>query len=125
MAYPVGLQTQTITGTFSDMRFSRETEDYTMVPKKGYVTISPRIKALRFNGVVYDLEDLVNTTYQLDEDGSFDAVIIISTQTNIEPNNGWAYDLKMSWAPGRVLTIVPTGPNGATLNISNVVIPDA
>ena len=124
MAYPVGLQTQTITGTFTDMVFDRTNSTYNTVAKKGFVSLSPGVDTIRFNNVVYDLGDLVNTTYKLDEDGSFSALIIVSNQVGIEPNNSWSYDLKMSWHPDKVVKITPTVA-GATTDISNIIVPDA
>lgn len=124
MSYPAGLQTQTITGTFTDLVFDRATSTYNTAPKVGFVSLSPGVSEIRYNNVVYDLRDLVNSTYKLDENGSFSAQIIVTNQSGIEPNNTWAYTLKLSWLPGREIKIYPTLP-GATVNISNVIVPDA
>lgn len=122
MAYPVGLQTQTITGTFTDLVFDRVNTTYNTVAKTGYISLSPAVSEITFNNVVYDLSDLVNTTYKLNGSGTFSALLIVTNQSGIEPNNTWAYDLKLSWMPGKVFKIYPTTA-GATIDISGIIVP--
>lgn len=122
MAYPDGITSRIVTGKFQELVYNKVTDAYTAVPKQGFVQITPNQKFIRVvaSGTVYELDDLVNTFYKLDENGEFNADLIITNQAGIEPKN-WSYTIKFSWnAPTIVVTpIAGTG----SLNITNLVVP--
>ncbi len=122
MAYPDGITSRTITGTFNELVYDKLTDSYTAVPKKGFVQVTPNQPYIRVtaSGIVYELDDLLNTYYKLDNTGTFQADLIIPSQSGIEPNN-WTYTIKFSW---NVPTIVVTPVAGAgSQNITALVVP--
>lgn len=123
MAYPDGILSRTITGTFNELVYNKQTNTYSAVPKQGFVQITPNQKFIRVtsSGVVYELDDLQNTYYKLDNTGTFNADLIITNQAGIEPNSGWSYTIKFSWdAPTIVVT--PVAGSGSQ-NITALVVP--
>lgn len=120
MAYPTGITTGSITGTFLDMVYDKETGLYSSIAKKGFVHVTPGVETIRLTttGVLYDISDLQNAYYALDEDGSFTAEVMIPSNVNIEPNN-WSYTVKFSWTK-RVVTVTPTA---GTVDINELYVP--
>lgn len=125
MAYPDGITSRTITGTFKELVYNKTTDTYTSVPKKGFVQITPNQSYIRVlaSGIVYELDDLVNTYHKLDENGTFEADLIITNQAGIEPNTGWSYTIKLQWN-GQTIVVVPVAGAG-TQNITDLVVPAA
>lgn len=123
MAYPDGITSRTITGTFKELVYDKQNDTYTSVPKKGFVQITPNQKFIRVtaSGIVYELDDLVNTYYKLDNTGAFNADLIITNQAGIEPNTGWSYTIKFSWT-SQTITVVPVAGAGSQ-NITALVVP--
>lgn len=124
MAYPTGMTSVNVTGTFKTLVYNKGTGNFTEVPRKGFVQITPGVANVRLvsTGVVYDMKDLVNTYYPLDVNGTFVASLIITNQVNIEPNNGWKYSIQFSFSD-KVIEIAPVA--GSTINVSNLYVPDA
>jgi hypothetical protein len=124
MAYPTGMTSVNVTGTFKNLVYNKSNGNFSEVPRKGFVQITPGATNVRLTttGVVYDLKDLVNTYYALDSNGTFTASLIITNQPNIEPNNGWKYSIRFSFSD-KVVEIAPV--SGSTINISSLYVPDA
>lgn len=125
MAYPDGITSRIVTGKFQELVYNKVTDAYTAVPKQGFVQITPNQKFIRVvaSGTVYELDDLVNTFYKLDENGEFNADLIITNQAGIEPNTGWSYTIKFSWN-SQVVTFVPVAGAGSQ-SITALVVPSA
>lgn len=122
MAYPTGITTRIITGTFLDMEYDKTTGLYSSVPKKGFVHITPGVESIRLTttDVLYDVSDLQNTYYALDETGTFEAEVMIPGNVNIEPNN-WSYTVKFSWNK-KVISVTPVAGSG-NISISALYLP--
>lgn len=125
MAYPTEIATRNITGTFVNIVYNKTTQTYDTEPKEGFVHVSPSIKTIRSltTDIVYDLSDLVNTYYKLDETGTFTATVMVPTDPDIEPNN-WHYTVTFGWS--RTPVVVPDyllATGSGTINISTLYVP--
>ena len=126
MAYPTEIATRDITGTFVNIVYDKTTQTYGTEPKEGFVHVSPSIKTIRSltSDIVYDLSDLVNTYYKLDETGTFTATVMVPSDPDIEPNN-WYYTVTFGWS--RTPVVIPTNllaTGSGEINISSLYVPN-
>jgi hypothetical protein len=125
MAYPAEISTRDITGTFVNIVYDKVAQTYGTEPKEGFVHVSPSVKTIRSltTDIVYDLSDLVNTYYKLDETGSFTATVMVPTDPDIEPNN-WHYTVTFGWS--RTPVVIPDyllATGSGEINISSLYVP--
>lgn len=119
MAYPAGITSKLVTGTFADFYQDKTDGIIKSRPKKGYVLVSPAPDEIRINAtnVIYDLTDLKPQRVAIDVNGTFTFEAIVTDQAGITPNNGWTYKFEPSW--GSEVAYIPIrASDPATININ-------
>lgn len=123
MSYPVEFSTQTITGTFSKLRYDRFTDTYTSVERTGWVKVTPSVSTIvsTSTNTIYDLTELIESYYKLDSTGSFIATVLVPSDPDISPSD-WHYTVSFSWG-GPELTYDAAEISSGPIDVNEEYVP--